>query len=223
VPELRASYDLAVFDIDGTLLATDVFWLSIGRRGVSEVYARHGIERAIPPDSTFLGAIGLAMRDFWKYVLPEDLHSLVEEVEQECQELEKAAFAGGLGAMYPGARGLLGDLHTAGLEVALASNCGRRYLEGFIEAFDLGPILAAARCVDSPGMRSKADMVRDILADTGASRPVMVGDRDGDRQAALANRIPFVLFTGGFLATRPRPGDRVARNYEEVRRFLLPV
>lgn len=219
---MKGSPELVIFDIDGTLLATDAFWLDIGRRAVETVYRRRDVDRALPDDRRFLEAIGLPMQDFWRFVLPEDLHHLEEEIEGEAQELEQVAFAEGLGAMYPGARRLLDDLHAAGKRLALASNCGRRYLDGFLDAFALRPIVEEARCVDSPGVSSKADMLRDILTATGARDAVMVGDRANDRESARANRIPFILFAGGFLATDATDGETVVRSYAELRRVLLP-
>ena len=214
--------DVVIFDIDGTLLATDTFWLELGKEAVRRVYARRRVDRPIPQDSRFLQAIGLPMDRFWQHVLPADLHGLSDEVEEECQPLERAAFARGLGGLYPGARELLVDLHREGLGVALASNCGRRYLEGFQEGFDLKGILDGAYCVDTPGIGSKADMVGEILRVTGARTGLMVGDRSGDREAARAHRVPFVLFAGGFFATPPEDSDTVVTSYDELRALLLP-
>lgn len=219
---MKRPHELVVFDVDGTLLETDAFWLDVGKRAVETVYHRHGVERELPEDRRFLEAIGLPMAEFWLFVLPEELHELEDEVELEAQELEQSAFAKGLGAMYPGARRLLVDLHAAGTRLALASNCGRRYLEGFLDAFDLRPIVDEARCLDNPGVSSKVDMVRDILASTGARDAVMVGDRANDREAALANRIPFILFAGGFLETEARENEPVVKDYDRLRALLLP-
>lgn len=213
---------LVIFDIDGTLLATDAFWLDVGRRAVSTVYARRGVRRELPADDRFLGAIGMPMVEFWQHVLPEELHALSAEVEQEAEDLEEVAFAGGLGAMYPGARRLLDELHGGGRELALASNCSRRYLDSFVRSFELAPILFEARCADDPGIASKGDMVSSILDSAGHRSAVMIGDRDSDREAARVNRLPFVLFAGGFSGTRPAAGDLVASDYVKLRGLLVP-
>lgn len=212
---------LVIFDIDGTLLATDEFWLDVGRRAVASVYEGHGIAAPLPPDGRFLDAIGLPMSRFWQHVLPAAHHGLADEIESQAQELEEAAFAEGLGAMYPGARRLMADLQADGRTLALASNCGRRYLDGFIRSFELAPLLAEARCVDSPGIRTKADMIADILETTGVRPAVMVGDRDSDREAARGNDVPFILFTGGFGPIAPLDGDGRAGSFGELRALLL--
>ncbi len=221
---MRTRFDearLIIFDIDGTLLATNEFWLEVGRRAVTTVFERHGILDELPGADRFLGAIGQPMGVFWHHVLPEKHHGLAEAIEAESQELEEAAFAQGMGGLYPGARELMVDLFEAGRTLALASNCGRRYLAAFIQAFELAPLLAEARCVDSPDIHTKADMIGDIRRCTRVEPSVMIGDRDSDRAAAAAHGVPFILFTGGFSPLDPSPGDSVAASYAELRGLLL--
>ena len=64
-----------------------------------------------------------------------------------------------------------------------------RYLEGFLDAFDLRDDRRGGALSRQPGRRSKVDMVRDILLDDRRrADAVMVGDRENDREAAQANR-----------------------------------
>jgi len=111
-------------------------------------------------------------------------------------------------------------LRADGVRVALASNCSRRYLESFLAAFELDGAIDEARCAESPGIRSKGDMIREILGNFGTRKAVMIGDRESDREAAAQNRIPFILFTGGFGGPLPLSGERAASDYREVRRAL---
>ncbi len=217
----RFAFRAVLFDIDGTLLATDAFWLDVGRRGVRTVYARHGVERELPDDRRFLEAIGKPMHEFWEHVLPPDLRHFGDEVEAECEELEEAAFLAGKGAFYPGARALLDELRAAGVLLGLASNCSRRYLESFVGAFGLESVIDEARCAESPGIRSKAGMIEQILATFGTRDAVMIGDRESDREAAASNRVPFILYTGGFGGTIPLSGERTANDYASLREMLL--
>jgi phosphoglycolate phosphatase-like HAD superfamily hydrolase len=90
-----------------------------------------------------------------------------------------------------------------------------------MRSFDLAPILLEARCADDPGISSKGDMLADILASAGHRSALMVGDRESDRDAAQVNGLPFVLFAGGFSATKRRNGDLVASDYAALRRMLL--
>jgi len=47
-------------------------------------------------------------------------------------------------------------------------------------------------CLDSPGVADKRDMLRLAAEAAGARRPVMVGDREPDLEAAQALGWPFV-------------------------------
>jgi phosphoglycolate phosphatase-like HAD superfamily hydrolase len=188
---------------------------------VASLYARRGIRRNLPSEDRFLEAIGLPAGEFWRSILPREARSFAAEVESEAQDLEAAAFAGGRASMYAGARELLVELSARGTKLALASNCSRRYLEGFVAAFGLEALFAWRRCLESAGAATKAEMVADILRAAGTSRAAMIGDRESDRRAARENGIPFVLFTGGFQPASPEPGDRTAKSYGELRRLLL--
>jgi hypothetical protein len=123
-----------------------------------------------------------------------------------CVEEEHAALRAGGAAEMPGASELLGELRAKGLRVGIASNCSQQYLDDILDGLDLRRFVDAARCLESPGIRSKTDMLGDLLATFGTRSAVMVGDRASDRDAAHTNGIPHVHLTSGFAP----PGERVS-------------
>ena len=50
-------------------------------------------------------------------------------------------------------------------------------------------------CLDSPNVETKTDMLREAQRAAGATRVVMVGDREPDHEAAVAHGWPFVWRT----------------------------
>jgi phosphoglycolate phosphatase-like HAD superfamily hydrolase len=55
----------------------------------------------------------------------------------------------------------------------------------------LGELTDWQFCLASPGVDTKADMLRAAMQVAGTAAAVMVGDRDSDRLAAVAVGIPF--------------------------------
>jgi uridine kinase len=79
----------------------------------------------------------------------------------------------------------------------------------------LNEFIAEGRCLDSRGIRGKADMISDLLLTFGTRSAVMVGDRRGDCQAAHANALPHVHLANGFA-----PGGEAVPAEAEIEDFL---
>lgn len=80
----------------------------------------------------------------------------------------------------------------------------------------LAPLVDLSLCLDTSGVRSKADMVSLALETFGTRRALMVGDRRLDLEAAHANGIPFLGFAGGFGNHEEWPGAEASiRSYAE--------
>jgi phosphoglycolate phosphatase-like HAD superfamily hydrolase/uridine kinase len=194
--EAPVLFDAVVFDLDGTLVATERFWVEAARTGARRALAELGLERELPPAEAWLSMVGLPLERGFELVFGDlDLRQRAHLMAR-CVEEEEAALRAGGAALMDGARELLDELCARGVKLGIASNCGRGYLQTMLHGLGLERWIDEARCLDSPGVRDKADMVADLLETFGTRSAVMVGDRRGDAEAAHHNGLPHVHLEG---------------------------
>lgn len=187
-----------VFDLDGTLVATDRFWVDAARIGARRAFAELGIERAMPTHEQWMSLVGLPLAQGFDALFSDLAPEQRRVVHARCVEEETKALSAGQAAMIPGVEAMLTALAARGIKMGIASNCGQSYLDSMMHELGLGRWIAEGRCLDSPGLRSKAAMVTDLLDRFGTRSAVMVGDRTGDRDAAWQNGLPHVHCKRGF-------------------------
>ncbi len=107
------------------------------------------------------------------------------------------------GEALPHAQRILEFLRAHGVKVGVASNCSRAYLDGKLSQTGLGRWVDSARCLESSGVNSKADMLEQLTQELDTRSALMVGDRDVDWRAAQENALPFVLVHELALAEAP--------------------
>ena len=56
-------FEAVLFDLDGTLLATDRFWVPAARVGAKRAFSELGLERAIPTAEEWMGLVGLPLAE----------------------------------------------------------------------------------------------------------------------------------------------------------------
>ena len=196
-PAVRA----VVFDLDGTLVATDQFWIPAARAATRRVFAERGIDRPQPTGHEWMRLVGFPMDEGLRLVLPDLDDASMVALREACIEEEEAQLRAGRAALLPGAAAMLDELKARGLQLGIASNCGRGYLEHMMGALGLDRWVSEGRCLDSPGIRDKTEMVADILLHFGlepGGPAVMVGDRRGDIVAGERNGLVTVGYTGAF-------------------------
>jgi phosphoglycolate phosphatase len=184
--------DLVVFDIDGTLHDAFAWWAPLIRRGLQEFAGRTGIPIALPDDTAACAVVGMKDAGVWAPFLPPDQQHRWRDLRALVLPLELAELQAGRDHLFPGIRPLLADLRRRGVLLALASNCRQQYLDAICRGQGLGEATDWQYCLDSPGVTSKTDMLRCAVAAARARRPVMVGDREPDLEAARAAGMPFV-------------------------------
>jgi len=203
-PPAPFPFDAVLFDLDGTLVATERFWPDAARKACLEAFPRLGIERPIPPASVWMDMVGQPLEQAFEAAFPDLAPEVRRALMATCVEHEHRWLARGAGALLPGVERTLNELSEAGVQLGIASNCGSDYLDLMLRRVGLGRWIMEARSLASPGVRDKADMVEDLLLTFGTRSAVMVGDRRGDRDAAWANGLPHVHIDRGYAATPER-------------------
>ncbi len=201
----RFLFDAVLFDLDGTLIATDRFWIQAARAGARRAFEELGITRDVPSGERWMELVGHPIGQGFARLFPDLDPRQRARVLEACSEEEHRLLQAGGAALMPGARETLRALHEDGVRLGAASNCPRPYLEHMLGAALLGEWIGVGRCLDSPGVSSKADMIDDLLATFATRSALMVGDRAADRDAAWENGIPHVHCAFGFAS----PGEAV--------------
>lgn len=210
-------FEAVVFDLDGTLVATDQFWVPAARAATRRVFRERGIERPEPSAEEWMQLVGHPMRIGLRIVVPDLGAADLAALEAACVEEEERAMSSHGIQLLPGAEGMLADLKARGLQLGIASNCGGGYLKRVLAELGLGRWIDEARCLDSPGIHNKADMVEDLLLCFGTRRAIMVGDREGDMAAGRAHGLATLAYTGAFGDSAERMGaDRATDDLAAV-------
>jgi phosphoglycolate phosphatase len=198
-------FDAVVFDLDGTLVATDRFWVEAAREGARRAFAELAIEHAMPTRDQWMNLVGMPLSSGFDALFADLTREQRRVVYLRCIEEENRALKAGQAALLPGVESALADLRGRGVRLGIASNCGQDYLDTMMHELGLARFVEQARCLDTPRMQSKAAMVGDIVDTFGTRAAVMVGDRLGDRDAAWENGLPHVHLARGFA----QPGEDV--------------
>ena len=201
-----------IWDVDGTLLNT--------QEGLTAAY-RYTIEQCHLPTKTdeelssFIGPTPQTIFMTHFGLNEEDAQHAANIFREryKSHDLFKAF-------LYPGVEEVLSSLDEAGIQQAIATNKRQDYATEICELFGLDDYCAPIIGADNENKLTKADIIKKCLEELEISDPssvVMIGDTEGDKQAAQAASVQFLGVNYGF-GFRNIPG--YANSPEEIHRKL---
>ncbi len=183
---------LLVFDWDGTLM--DSVGSIVGC--TQAVIAELGLGEA--EETTIRGTVGLGLRETVDTLVPGCDDALYDDV-LECYRRHWVATFRDRPLLFPGVRGMLGELTQTGYLLAVATGKSRRGLEQALDQTGLRGHFHASRTADEALSKPHPQMLLEILDQLGV-RPraaVMVGDSIYDlRMAANAGTHGVAVLSG---------------------------
>ena len=183
-------FEIAVFDMDGTLYSTDNSVVP----AVLDTFREFGIPE--PPVNEIEDLIGRPDTYYHDWVRRHggDMgDQLVEAVDARERELVSQR-----GSLYPRAKETLRELRRLGVRTALLTNAGHDYCSMVLHTFDMEDLFDAVSWFEGHGDGDKAERLGRIIRDFGGGTAIMVGDRFYDFEAAKAVGCTSVGVSHGF-------------------------
>ena len=189
---MRKTYELIVFDWDGTLIDSEARIVTCMQRAAQDT----GVPEPTPEAARDI--IGLGMKEAVGRLFPAldrgELEKLIDayRVHWLGDQVAEAQ-------MFSGARDLLEMLREAGLLLAVATGKSRRGLNKALDESGLAPFFHATRCADETFSKPHPRMLEEILTDLDASpaEALVIGDTEYDMQMAGSARVDAVGVTHG--------------------------
>ena len=189
---MNKTYELIVFDWDGTLMDSEARIVACMQRAALEVGVRE------PSHEAARDIIGLGMSEAVRRLFPElgtpEVESLISayRVHWLGDQIADAV-------LFSGARELLQGLSDAGHLLAVATGKSRRGLDKALGESGLQGLFHATRCADETHSKPHPRMLEEILADldTAAANTLVIGDTEYDMQMAGNARVDAVGVSHG--------------------------
>lgn len=188
----RESVKNIIFDLDGTL------WnpLEMSVKAWHRALGDNPLIRAPITEEEIKGILGMQHNLVGAKLFPYLTRLQQQEVMQSCYRAEVASIRECGAILYPQLEETLIYL-VKNYQLFIVSNCQAGYIEAFYDFHGLESYFLDFECSGNTG-KSKAENLRMLIRRNNLESSVYVGDTQGDCEAALANKLPFVFAEYGF-------------------------
>ena len=187
----RQTYDLIVFDWDGTLMDSAAAIVA------SLQGACRDLDLPVPRDEDARYIIGLGLNDALSHILPalDAMHypRVVERYRHHFLALDPGT------SLFPGVEEIVAELHGAGYQLAIATGKSRRGLTRALAATGLAAYFHTSRGADEGHTKPHPGMLQAIMRELEAApdRTLMIGDTTHDLEMARAAGVAALGVTYG--------------------------
>lgn len=174
-----STYDLLIFDWDGTLMDSIATIVACTRATLED------LDLPSLPDEAIRGTIGLGLRETMEVLCPGGGDEVFSRV-LECYRKHWLATYRDQPLLFEGVREMLEALAEDGYLLAVATGKSRRGLDHVLAETSLAQVFHATRTVDEAFSKPHPKMLLDILDELGvpARSAVMIGDTTYDLEMA---------------------------------------
>jgi phosphoglycolate phosphatase len=173
------SFELLVFDWDGTLMDSEARIVECVRAAVAEL----GLD--VPPDSSIRNIIGLGLTEaitaLFSQADDQLIHEIADRYRQHFLFQNQTPMP-----LFAGVEETLRELESRGYLLAVATGKSRRGLERSLEHTDLGKLFHATRCADETFSKPHPEMLLQLMDELGTmpGETLMIGDTEYDMEMA---------------------------------------
>jgi len=193
VSRAQTSYDLIVFDWDGTLMDSVGTIVACTRATLDEL----GLPQV--EEALIRGSVGLSIAETVRRLSGGDPDPEHSARLQECYRRHWFETFRDRPVLFSGVEQLIERLEAAGHLLAVATGKSRRGLDHDLSATALADRFHATRTADEARSKPHPQMLLDLLDELGvaAGRALMIGDSIWDLQMAAAARVPALAVATG--------------------------
>ena len=207
------------FDIDGTIYDVGDIVVPSFQEGIGLYIRTTGEhELPVPAREEIVRTLGMPMDEIFLTLFPSLPLEQRRILMDLCTGTLVAGIRAGGGYIFPGVPETLHLLHDRGYHLLVASNGREEYVRAILETWDIDVYFSDTMIFPGDGIQDKTAVIgryRDILPP--GARLVMIGDRYTDRDAAVANNIPFIGCAFGHAGVDELDGAvRIVHSFGEI-------
>jgi phosphoglycolate phosphatase len=212
---------LVVFDVDGTLVDSQDLIVAAQR----EAFAAHGLKP--PTRARSLSVVGLSLPEAFTALV--GAHGPVDSLAAAYKETfaRLRADPAYREPLFPGAADLVADLAgEADVALAIATGKSRRGVAHLVQRHGWDEVFASIQTADDAPSKPDPTMLRQAMADVGATPEgtLMIGDSTFDMAMARAAQVAPVGVTWGYhppAALTEAGAQTIVNSYAELRTLLV--